>query len=745
MSTKIPLAPALMAIVFASYLRVEAADFELYSFPSLPAVLDAQGAPVLVPVTSDGPGTPPLATPRLVPLREGGFSALARVEAGSAASAAVVATAATAATTATAPLEFWTITDRGPNFPLDARKDSSGRPFGPNAKFFPFPAYNQAILRLRLKDDRTIEIAERIGLKRRGLPANGLPSSLTERPASEFAYSSLTERSERTAIAPSAAGYDFEGLVEDPRLAPGERRFWTCEEYGPSLQVFDGGGNLRMEFLPGAVRSGAGTAEDPAVFPLPAVMRHRKANRGFEGLAAARDAVFAILQSPLDPAGGGSGSPGHGNPNARLHRLVRIEKGTWKATQLAYDHAANVQAPGFAHGDVRIGDLAALDEEGREFFAVEYCLGAYAHLYRISIPPAVMVLREEEGVGYESGRVPYTPVEKRLVLDLGPMFQSFPVPAKPEGIAVLDARTIFLAFDNDFGLGGDLTEVFELGAERNRNLLLRVDLEGKREEIQLLVRGDDMGVAHSINEACIRSYREGIVRSVEVIVPGPWFPDAARLLRENPGLDAGVHLCLTSEWENCKWGPLTHAPSLADAGGYFFPMTRQRRDFPPGTGFVEAGPKLEEVEKELRAQIETARRHIPQVSHLSAHMGTAVATPELRAVTEKLAREYGLPLEGAGIRHAPGFGGMRTTTDGKPREKEDAFLEMIEKLGPGRWLFVEHPGLDTPEMRGLGHIGYTDVAADRAGVTRAFTSERVKQTIRAKGIRLISYKDLAAR
>src|SRR5215831_12883389 len=165
-------------------------------------------------------------------------------------------------------------------------------------------------------------------------------------------------------------------------------------------------------------------------------------------------------------------------------------------------------------------------------------------------------------------------------------------------------------------------------------------------EIRLLVRGDDMGVAQSVNEACIRSARDGIVRSVEVIVPGPWFLDAVRLLKENPGLDVGVHLALTSEWERVKWRPLTHSPSLVDADGYFRPMTSQRPDFPPDTGFIDAKPKPEEVERELRAQIEMARRHLgKRVSHVSTHMGAAVATPELRAITEKLAKEFALKLE----------------------------------------------------------------------------------------------------
>src|SRR4051794_39642996 len=129
-------------------------------------------------------------------------------------------------------------------------------------------------------------------------------------------------------------------------------------------------------------------------------------------------------------------------------------------------------------------------------------------------------------------------------------------------------------------------------------------------EIRLLVRGDDMGAAQAVNEACILGAREGIVRSVEVIVPGPWFLDAVRLLKEDPGLDVGVHLTLTSEWERVKWRPLTHAPSLVDSDGYFRPMTAQRPGFPPDTGFVDANPQPDEVERELRAQIEAARRHL---------------------------------------------------------------------------------------------------------------------------------------
>ena len=256
--------------------------------------------------------------------------------------------------------------------------------------------------------------------------------------------------------------------------------------------------------------------------------------------------------------------------------------------------------------------------------------------------------------------------------------------------------------------------------------------------IRLIVRGDDIGSSHAANVACIRCYRDGIVRSVEVMVPCPWFPEAVKMLRENPDLDVGVHLDLTAEWEFYKWGPITKSPSLADSAGNFYPMTSQRRDFPPNTGFLEAKPKLEEVERELRAQIELAVAKIENVTHLTCHMGTATATPELRALVERLSREYKLPLGAPGARRAGGLGNNETTLE----QMETNLTKVLEGLTPGVWLLVDHPALDTPEMRAIGHLGYRNVAAHREAVTRAFTSQRVKRVIQRRGIELIGYGDL---
>jgi chitin disaccharide deacetylase len=257
-------------------------------------------------------------------------------------------------------------------------------------------------------------------------------------------------------------------------------------------------------------------------------------------------------------------------------------------------------------------------------------------------------------------------------------------------------------------------------------------------DIRIIIRGDDIGCAHAVNLACIKSYKHGIMQSVEMMAPTAWMNEAVTLLNENTGLDVGIHLTLTSEWDRVKWGPVSHAPSLVDENGYFHLTTRQRAGSPPNTGFLDANPILSEVERELRAQIEMGVRRVPHISHLSTHMGTSVATPELKAIVDKLSREYGLPWQVPGAERLP----FRFVKTDSPQAKEAAFVEMLKTLQPGLWLFVEHPGLDTPEMEAMGHEGYMNVGEDRAGVTHVFTSDKVQQVISDRGIQLVSYRDV---
>lgn len=259
---------------------------------------------------------------------------------------------------------------------------------------------------------------------------------------------------------------------------------------------------------------------------------------------------------------------------------------------------------------------------------------------------------------------------------------------------------------------------------------------------RLIIRGDDMGYAHAGNEAILNCYKNGIEKSIEVLVPSPWFPEAVEMLKQIPAADVGIHLTLTSEWDNIKWRPLTDCPSLRDADGYFYPMVRPNKDYPKRS-VVENDWKLADIEKEFRAQIELAMKRIPRISHLSGHMGCTSLNDEVKALVKKLAQEYhikhnDMSLGEAGVVRA-GYIGAHTTSD----EKLQSFMKMLESLEAGKtYIFVDHPGLDTPEVQAIHHIGYENVAADRQGVTDVWTNPRVKALIKAKGIQLIGYNEL---
>ena len=259
------------------------------------------------------------------------------------------------------------------------------------------------------------------------------------------------------------------------------------------------------------------------------------------------------------------------------------------------------------------------------------------------------------------------------------------------------------------------------------------------EEIYLIIRADDIGSSHSANLACIKSYREGIARSVEVMPTCSWFPEAAEMLRENPGYDVGVHLTMTSEWDNVKWGPLTAAPSLVDENGYFFPKSRTAVGSAERTGFWDESVSLEEVEAEVRAQIELAVNNIPQVSHVSDHMGWSRADPRLSEIVTRVADEYGLGIDLASLGVKGARWGATSSDDAETRIAK--LVNMLNGLEPGLYLLIEHPGLNTPEMVGHGHEGYRNVHTHRDAVTEAFCSPRVKEAIAAKGIRLVSYHE----
>ena len=274
--------------------------------------------------------------------------------------------------------------------------------------------------------------------------------------------------------------------------------------------------------------------------------------------------------------------------------------------------------------------------------------------------------------------------------------------------------------------------------------LLLSCLSAKAQE--LVIRIDDMGAMHSVNTASIDTYQNGIAKSVEVLAVGAWFPEAVKMLKENPGLDVGIHLAITSEWENVKWRPLTHCPSLVDENGYFFPMMGPNPAY-PGQSVMENKDRFDinEIENEFRAQIELALKNIPQITHISGHMMSTAFSPEVVAVVQKLSDEYNLPsidraesFEQYGFTYT-GYDGPKATYE----EKVASFIKSLDKMEAGkRYMFVDHPAYNDSEMQTVMHVGYEDVAVDRQGVTDLLKSPEVRKAIEERGIRLIDINTL---
>lgn len=255
-----------------------------------------------------------------------------------------------------------------------------------------------------------------------------------------------------------------------------------------------------------------------------------------------------------------------------------------------------------------------------------------------------------------------------------------------------------------------------------------------------------MGALHSVNAASIDTYHNGIAKSVEVLAVGSWFPEAVKMLKENPGLDVGVHLAITSEWENVKWRPLTNCPSLVDENGYFYPMMGPN-DAYPGQSIMENKDRfnINEIEQEFRAQIELALKNIPQITHISGHMLSTAYSPEVVAVVQKLSDEYDLPsvdraesFEEYDFTYI-GYDGPKKTGE----EKIESFIKTLKGLEKGkRYMFVDHPAYDDSEMQTVMHVGYEDVGVDRQGVTDLLKSPEVIRTIEDLGISLIDINTL---
>lgn len=128
----------------------------------------------------------------------------------------------------------------------------------------------------------------------------------------------------------------------------------------------------------------------------------------------------------------------------------------------------------------------------------------------------------------------------------------------------------------------------------------------------VIFNADDFGRSHSINEAVIRAYREGVLTTASLMVNGDAFDEAVRLAKANPSLGVGLHLTLVMGRSTL---PHSRIPGLVNELCEF-------TDNPVAAGmkcFFSRSLRTQ-LEAEIAAQIEKFRSTGLMMDHLNGHL-----------------------------------------------------------------------------------------------------------------------------
>lgn len=271
----------------------------------------------------------------------------------------------------------------------------------------------------------------------------------------------------------------------------------------------------------------------------------------------------------------------------------------------------------------------------------------------------------------------------------------------------------------------------------------------QRDAKLLIIHADDAGVCHSADSAIMLAYQKGDITSASIMVPCPWFLEIAAFAKSHPEMDWGIHLVLTAEWNKYKWrGISTEAnPSLFDKNGFFY----------PSVAAVAAHAKVDEAEKELRAQIDKAKAYGIRLTHIDTHMGSVLASPDIMRMYQRLGKEYGLMvlappsyLKMLAPQLVPLIDTTGVLVDNfimadkmTPADKWSGFYNYnLQHLKPGLNELVFHLGFDNDELRAVT-TGQTDYgSAWRQQDYNYATSPEFKTQLKQKGIYLVSWGDI---
>lgn len=267
----------------------------------------------------------------------------------------------------------------------------------------------------------------------------------------------------------------------------------------------------------------------------------------------------------------------------------------------------------------------------------------------------------------------------------------------------------------------------------------------------LIIHADDAGLSHSENQATIKALENGSVNSYSIMVPCPWFFEMAAFAKNNPNYDCGIHLTLTCEWENYKFGPVlpvSEVSSLTDHNGYFY---KTRKDF-------KNNAKPSEIKKELTAQIERALQFGIQPTHLDSHMCSVGVTPEILEIYKDLGRVYNLPVFinkefTDSINLSEEKHNFNNTLladhlaignfiDFEKGELSNTYSKALENIKPGFNVILIHPAFNDFEMQGITINHPNFGSAWRQIDFDYFTSPECNAKIKEHNIQLITWKEI---
>jgi hypothetical protein len=206
----------------------------------------------------------------------------------------------------------------------------------------------------------------------------------------------------------------------------------------------------------------------------------------------------------------------------------------------------------------------------------------------------------------------------------------------------------------------------------------------KKSDRVLILHMDDAGMSYDSDIGIEQVLEKGAAKSLSVMMPAPWVPHIVHYLKAHPGTDAGLHLTLTSEWRDYRWGPVAGVlavPGLVDYEGALWPSVAD----------VMKHATADEVDREMRAQIDRAERMGFHPTHLDTHMGTVFASPGFLEKYVQLGIEKQIPVM------IPA--GHNTYIQADRRQAHISELEREGKYRPGMAL-PEDPAI--AEARALG-------------------------------------------